>query len=349
MIESLKLENFQSHEKSDLNFAPGVNVIVGQSDSGKSSIIRALRWVTWNEPLGEAFRSHWGGDTIVTAVTADGDEIKRIRTNSKNQYILNENQLEAFGNEPPEEISSVLRMNDINLQQQLDAPFLLSNTAGEVALHFNKVAHLDVIDFSRKKVESWLRSLQQQQANKESNLEELEDRLTEYDFVDGIDGRVAHLEKQEQQKTRLLKQSTQLQNLLNNIKVQNFKIEELQQQVEIEAKVDQVLTQFENRSQLQSQKTRLESLLHSLNETLVEIDELKGFIRLLPKVKRALKLFKEWQKTKQEERKLRRMVERLKGVDYGIEVKQDALQELESEFHAEMPETCPLCGQEVKE
>ena len=45
MIEAVEIINFQPHENTVLEFAPGVNVIKGQSRSGKSSIIRSLEWL----------------------------------------------------------------------------------------------------------------------------------------------------------------------------------------------------------------------------------------------------------------------------------------------------------------
>jgi exonuclease SbcC len=54
-IKKLSLRNFQSHRETDLEFSPGLNIIVGPSDQGKSAIIRALRWLFYNEPRGTGF------------------------------------------------------------------------------------------------------------------------------------------------------------------------------------------------------------------------------------------------------------------------------------------------------
>ena len=89
MIKKLNILNFQSHKDTSLSFAPGVNVIVGASDSGKSAIIRALRWLIWNRPVGDAFRSHWGGETQVVVVTDELDTITRLKEKSGNYYFIN--------------------------------------------------------------------------------------------------------------------------------------------------------------------------------------------------------------------------------------------------------------------
>jgi len=57
LIRSLEIENFQSHELTKLDLHKGLNVIVGPSDQGKSALIRALRWLCYNEPKGTDFFS----------------------------------------------------------------------------------------------------------------------------------------------------------------------------------------------------------------------------------------------------------------------------------------------------
>lgn len=51
-IESVRLENFQSHENTVLPFTPGFNVLVGKSNQGKTAVLRALTWVYKNKPSG---------------------------------------------------------------------------------------------------------------------------------------------------------------------------------------------------------------------------------------------------------------------------------------------------------
>ena len=56
-IKSIELQNFQSHVKTIIEPAgPGfLTVITGPSDSGKTAIIRALKWLLYNQPQGAEF------------------------------------------------------------------------------------------------------------------------------------------------------------------------------------------------------------------------------------------------------------------------------------------------------
>lgn len=79
MLKFLNIKNYQSWAEGAFNFHPGLNVIIGLSDSGKSAIIRALRWLVWNRPLGNEFQSDWGGETSVNLTTTEGITISRSR------------------------------------------------------------------------------------------------------------------------------------------------------------------------------------------------------------------------------------------------------------------------------
>lgn len=54
-IQEVTIEGYQSHTNSTFRLSPGLTVITGPSDAGKTAIIRALRWFAFNEPTGEAF------------------------------------------------------------------------------------------------------------------------------------------------------------------------------------------------------------------------------------------------------------------------------------------------------
>jgi len=63
MFTDFLLTNFESWKKVHIQLHPGVNAFVGESDMGKSGLMRGITWTTKNKPGGDAFRSTWGGDT----------------------------------------------------------------------------------------------------------------------------------------------------------------------------------------------------------------------------------------------------------------------------------------------
>ena len=176
MIKNITVANFQSHKLTTLDLHPGVNAIVGSSNSGKTAVLRALYWLRFNRPSGVDFVSHWNQakngnpikPTTVDIQLTDSLGIQRRRAKDFNGYIVHDPRTEAPGKEleavktdVPEEIESALNMSDVNIQRQMDAPFLLSASSGEVARFFNRIIRLDLIDRVLSSAESRRRKTKQ--------------------------------------------------------------------------------------------------------------------------------------------------------------------------------------------
>lgn len=78
-IKKIILQNFQSHKYTVIELDEELNVIVGPSDSGKSAIIRALKWVLYNEPAGDFFIREGEREASVTLEFSDNIKVKRFR------------------------------------------------------------------------------------------------------------------------------------------------------------------------------------------------------------------------------------------------------------------------------
>lgn len=188
MIKRITIKNFQSHKDSTFEFCPTTNSIVGSSNNGKTVVLRAISWVVTNRPSADSLVSHWakdekGNQTDDMAVTLETEDhiITRLKTKKSNIYIIDGKTLEAVGRDVPKEVSDALNMNDVNIQKQMDAPFLLSDSPGEVARFFNKLIKLDKIDVYLSSIESKKRktrdSLQLATENKEKTEKELENYI----------------------------------------------------------------------------------------------------------------------------------------------------------------------------
>lgn len=160
-IDRIQLQNFQSHEDATIELAPMLTTIVGPSDSGKSSIIRALRWVFLNEPAGTQYMRVGTQDTFVLITYTDGSSILRARSKSANYYVLKDSEgettrLEGFGQNVPvevEEFSGIHKIGisgkdaiAVNLSEQLENAFLLGEKASVRAEAISKLAGTDTID-----------------------------------------------------------------------------------------------------------------------------------------------------------------------------------------------------------
>lgn len=141
MIESLTLINFQIHEKVKIEFDEKFNVILGHNNKGKSSIIRGIFWVFYNEPNGDWMRriDENGNmtETLVKIKFSNGDIIKRIKGTGINKYVVNGDEFENFGYGVPQKVKEILRIQQfktnkaefpLNIFMQDDQPFLIHET-----------------------------------------------------------------------------------------------------------------------------------------------------------------------------------------------------------------------------
>lgn len=160
MLKTLRIKNFQKHEKFRVDFDERISTLVGPSDTGKSAVMRALRWVCLNRPRGDSFIRN-GEKQATVSLVVDDQQIVRKR-GGENQFALRkrgveEQQYKAFGNDVPQQIASLLQLGEVNFQLQHDPPFWFCKTAGEVAKELNEIVDLGVIDEVMAKIASLIR------------------------------------------------------------------------------------------------------------------------------------------------------------------------------------------------
>lgn len=152
MLDSIKVRNFQSLHKVDLELA-GFTVIVGASSSGKSAFIRACQLLTQNK-RGTAFITQGEQTAQVIAKTQNGTvSIKRSNTSAgPNEYtIIPENgepqTWTKLHGETPEEVTKFLNIppHKLNVASQFDPPYLLSDSAPEAARILGSLTNVHVI------------------------------------------------------------------------------------------------------------------------------------------------------------------------------------------------------------
>jgi len=159
----LHLKNFQAYVDTTIDFIEGLNIIVGPSDTGKSSIVRALRKVIRDTPSGKDFINENATEMKLSLVIENDDgeiiTITRQVTPSKNLYYLDTTEFGGFGREVPQEIQQALEMVLIKLENsdqidlhffdQHDGPFMVSKSmAGTRSKLFGRIAGLHVLDKS---------------------------------------------------------------------------------------------------------------------------------------------------------------------------------------------------------
>jgi len=344
MIKSLKISNFQSHANSELVFTPGVNVIVGASDSGKTAIIRALRWLIWDRPNGEAFRSTWGGDTRVEIQVDDNIIVRGKTKDIPNLYSVNTKVLQAFKTDVPEQVQKYLNVDETNLQQQLDAPFLISSSPGEVASYFNRIAHLDQIDTGLKSIQADIRKVTGEIQSDKDRVEELKENARAYAYLEWAEIELEVLEKDQELLQKKMNAWTKLKDLTKSIGEVEEEIEQASVLLPFEKEVDQILSLHKSRKEKEEEHTALHQICETLSGIDSDLRSLNNVIQFEKEVDKVLTEINRVVNLEEKVRSFKVLIRDIKQIDTDLDELERNIEELEQQFHDEMPDQCPLCG-----
>jgi DNA repair ATPase RecN len=132
-ITRIEINNFQIHKHLVLDLEPGINVIVGATNKGKTAIIRALNWFFHNRPINANTAYKRIGSKKPMSIIIEDNRGNRIIREPSFYKINNDDPLTAFGRDVPSPIMELFPMRPINWQRQLDPPFLVLDTGGKAA------------------------------------------------------------------------------------------------------------------------------------------------------------------------------------------------------------------------
>jgi len=217
-IKSIELLNFQSHQSTLIEPAPPgkLTVITGPSDSGKTAIIRALKWLLYNQPAGADFMRTGASMVRISVKFADGNIVTRERTAATNRYKIlrpvaagqnnRPDVFEGFGAAVPLEIQEITGVRTVkiadqdlllNLSEQLDPPFLgqKSTTAPGRAKILGKLAGTEEIDVAGAETGRDLYRRGQDEKRLATEIEGLAARIEEFAWIEKLEERIAELEQ----------------------------------------------------------------------------------------------------------------------------------------------------------
>lgn len=348
MIKSVHIKNYQSHADTELEFHPGVNVLVGSSDSGKSAIFRAMAWVMTNRPLGNAF-CRWGTKKTQVELTIDSDTtIGRTKSKSENNYLFQGRDLLA-GTEVPEDIQRVLKIDpQINIQQQISAPFLLSSSPGEVAAFFNDIAGLSDIDLSIKNLKSWQASHIRIIKRLDLDIEKQQAQVDEMKYLDQAERNLEALEQKQSELDQIKVDHKQIKDLIHKHSRCSETLDEVSVKANAVGPVNKLVQKTKDLDTLRQKadgltKTiqwhemsyrvmlELESRTEAIDQLSAIGDKMDRLDQIRNQITGLKKTWKSWTST-----------------DVAFRTKQTEVERLGNKIADMMPPVCPLCEQEVK-
>jgi exonuclease SbcC len=271
-IRTLRIENFQSHELTELSFDDGLNVIVGASDNGKSAIIRALRWVLYNEPRGSDFMRVGATQCRVMIELSDGSRITRERTPSKNRYIVtkangDEQIYEGFGNSVPKEVSDLTGVRKVALDEdaetalhlgtQLEPPFLLSEPGSIKAKAIGRLNGVHIIDAASRDTHRDLTRANADERGFREQLAEVEEELEQFSDLPYLENILLLVEEKQARLKELTARLERLQSLSKQYQSVQNDLQAAEHILIRTAELDRASLQAERAIALQSKALRL--------------------------------------------------------------------------------------------
>lgn len=313
-IETVILKNFQSHKDTTVTLSPGLNIFVGETDQGKTSLAkRGIQWALFNEPNGNSFVRYKDNGKLdkngeieredecsVTLIFSNGSYIIRKRLKSKNIYeVCDENGevflFENFGNTVPSkvvEISGVSKLVvDEDLQLNLNIigakdKSLIQESNGVKSKVIGSFAGTNAIDAAIrgiqsdvKGISSEIKHLEKDIDNLNKSIDDLGDISKKEELVNNIEFTFFNLSE-----TNYL--INQLIDINKNIKIKKEEIVELELTLKDKEKIskrEELLSKIEDKynskKDIENRITTLQKILKNINEKNTEIEKCNEILK----------------------------------------------------------------------
>lgn len=374
-VSKIVLKNFESHEHTVLDLSPKITAITGRTDSGKSSIFRAIYWLVNNEPRGEEFIRRGCNFCCVELHLEDGKIIGRKKgkegKDSVNQYYViapGEKPVvyDSVGNSVPEELWVLLGMNTfllpgenkptLNFAEQGSPPFGVYDSGPERARKLSAFSGIDKADSAIKLLTNDIRALRRSIATTEESLSDLRSSLQKLKVLDSLEAAVKkarvlydqadearlsveHLKEIKNRLSYLNEKCEQAQNILRNIR-------------ELEVHSPNLETAFKalnSLEELNSFKNLIENINHKtaylerLSKTFSQVDF------MCEKMEEARKKITAIEELKTYKERVKTLSGNVAGAKEKIQKIEKESEELEKTYHAKLKslEVCPLCNQTI--
>jgi len=333
MFQSLELTNFQAHRQMRVNFDSRVTTIVGPSDIGKSSIVRALRWVLLNSPCSSLITK--GQKEASVSLVLDDSVLTRSRSGSTNQYTFNESVFRSFRVGVPDEIANELRMDEIHFQNQHDASYWFCETAGEVSRRLNALVDLDIIDRSTGKAFGFVRMAKSRLEAEQASLDDAKKEKESLRWVKDCEEQFDILQQNQSEVEALREQQKELMGIVEGATELSGERDKLQ------AVVNDASLVVSTASELQ----RIRKEGKELVETVREAREAKvQASRKLPDLSTLLVLDRRREETIDSIKQLEQALSSIRSAEQQVKRIDSQREKAEEELREICGGVCPLCG-----
>ncbi len=232
-ITKIVLENFQGFERGEFTLSPNLNILVGVSNVGKSSVARALSLVLYNQ-WDKSWCRFGAKYCRITLETNTGVVVIREKGDKVNRYILRlpsqpEQLFESFGTSTPEQVQQALKIYEVqidttdklnlNLAGQMDALFLLSQTGSYRAKVLGKLSGATYLDHAIRSLNTDKRRITAEKDQEDLAIVELQAQVDKFSALESFSETIANLEARLISLAAAEQRVEQIRSLLERVKV----------------------------------------------------------------------------------------------------------------------------------
>ena len=201
-LKSVRVLDFQSHEDTFVEFDAGLTSVIGETNAGKSGLLRAISWALYNEPKGADFIRTGKSSCKVILTFSDGSIVERSRSRSSaGKYVVTDTQgntqsYSGFANDIPAEVANQHQMpqvqltkdikRSLNVASQLEGPFLLTESNLQKASAVGRIAGTQVVDDAIKELNKKALSTSHQMKQAETQIAADELRLKGFAHLENL-------------------------------------------------------------------------------------------------------------------------------------------------------------------
>lgn len=337
MITHLLIKNFEAHKKLSVKLDQ-ITTFTGPTDSGKSTIIRAFKWLVTNRPRGIFFLNDQD-EPAFFGIKTDKGNVSRKRGKNINNYKLNGQSFEAFGTDVPEEVQQFLNMDELNFQYQFDAPYWFFISPGEVSKQLNRIVDLDIIDSSLSKIIFQIRTQKTAVSLSEERLNELNIQYKNLSFVKPMSKQFNKLDAINTKIEEGSDDLDALNNYISEVKRYMSHTETLSSEKQESERVLKIGNKYKKTAQLSEDLSKIIKSLRN-NQTVIESK--------IPDIKPLISLADEWKQLKSHNKILSEYINDILLEQERICQRKKLLKSEKKELQKMMGTTCPLCGAKVE-
>lgn len=298
-VTKIVLENFQSHEYTELELSKGFNVFVGESGQGKTAVLRAFNWVYENKPTGKRIIRKGADYARVTIHLSNGYIISRYieaKRGGKNGYEItnpNTGDIEFHNTKIVPEVQKILGYTTLNIDKDLQLNlnfmkqgqswFLIGDkySGQQRAKIIGGIYGTQYADAVIREIDSEIKRLNEKTKDSTESLLKTTERLKAFEYLPTLKQSIESIESGLREIKELKARKEKIEQLVHKHEQLTIKMQKTEKVLEELQTLDKVILSFQYMNEQILRRNQLENLFNRYKETARRLKNLYGALERL--------------------------------------------------------------------